>query len=50
MNDDLETMRAFFDRRADSYESHMKNNVKESAEFYREMAKLVPIKNWNQDP
>ncbi|WP_099771187.1 class I SAM-dependent methyltransferase [Mesotoga sp. H07.pep.5.3] len=39
----LETMRAFFDRGAYSCESHMKNNVKESAAFYREMARLVPV-------
>ncbi|MCB1223134.1 MAG: methyltransferase domain-containing protein [Mesotoga sp.] len=39
----LETMRAFFDRGADSCESHMKNNVNESAAFYREEARLVPV-------
>ncbi|MBN2218756.1 MAG: methyltransferase domain-containing protein, partial [Kosmotogaceae bacterium] len=43
MNGYLETMRAFFDRRADSYESHMKSNVKESAAIYRETAGLVPV-------
>ena len=42
MNDDLETMRAFFDRRADSYETHMKNKVEDSEKFYIEVSNLVP--------
>ncbi|MBN2253516.1 MAG: class I SAM-dependent methyltransferase, partial [Kosmotogaceae bacterium] len=43
VNNQLERMDSFFDRRADSYESHMKNNIVESAEFYREVARLVPV-------
>jgi len=43
VNNQLERMDSFFDRRADSYESHMKYNIKESADFYREVARLVPV-------
>jgi len=42
VNNELERMSSFFDRRADSYETHMKNNVEDSEKFYIELSNLVP--------
>jgi len=41
----LESMESFFDKRAESYENHMFNNVEGTDLFYKETAKLIPAKD-----
>ncbi len=40
----LENMESFFDKRAESYENHMLNNVEGTDMFYKETAKLIPAR------
>ena len=40
----LESMVGFFDKRSDDYENHMLNNVDGAECFYKEVAKLIPVR------
>lgn len=41
----LESMAGFFDKRSDDYENHMLNNVDGADHFYKEVAKLIPVRH-----
>jgi tRNA (cmo5U34)-methyltransferase len=42
MSEKMEEMRSFFDKRADTYERHMRENVRDSRKYYEAVARLIP--------